>query len=388
MEEANTFSEVGMNGDFIQVPTIVLSMRGNMLPSSDDNVNGVEICTPAIVISTPSSISEVEETEQAKAQEKEDDNTPLVSFQPPQRPDNEANVFFVNSRGILKSCDIKSETPESSSSNIAHLLHIKDTENQRPNMTIYISTEAINNFILTVLDSLTVPFILVSGDSDMIVPDEVNPELLTKLLENPYLVKWAAQNCSSKKHPKMMEIPIGLHYHFLAGSPGDGGWHPTSEHASPINQEKTLINIAAPAPHWSNRICKAYTNAHHRLDRWGDRQALLNEMPTDLLVAEPTLLPRSEAFKKFTEYAFVASPFGNGYDCHRTWEALSCGAIPIIRGQQLKDIFEDLPVLRVEKWSDVTSELLQKTIEDFSTIKFKYEKLTLAYWMNKIKKVN
>jgi hypothetical protein len=387
MEEANTFTEAATNGTVIPVPTIVLSTPGNMRPSSD-SVNGVEISTPAIVISAPSSVSEVRETAQAQAQAQEEDRTPLVSFQAPQRLDNEANVFFVNSRGILKSCDIKSAAPQSSSSNIAHLLHLKDAENQHPNMTIYISTEAIINFIITILDNITVPFILVSGDSDIIVPDEINPELLTKLLENPYLVKWAAQNCSSKKYSKMMEIPIGLHYHFLAGSPGDGGWHPASEHASPINQEKALIDIAGPAPHWSNRICKAYTNAHHRLDRFGDRAAALQEIPADLLVAEPTLLPRSESFKKFTEYAFVVSPFGHGYDCHRTWEALCCGSIPIIRGPHLKDIFEDLPVLRVEKWSDVTAELLQKTIEDFSTRQFKYEKLSLSYWINKIKKVD
>jgi hypothetical protein len=369
MEEANTFTDAFS----IPTPTIVISTPP---------INAVNIPTPAIEVSMPPT---VQATEAVATPPKEEDRTPLVSFKAPERPDDEAHVFFVNSRGILKSCDIKSSTPESSSSSIVHLLHLKDATNQHPNMTIYISTEAVNIFILTILDDITVPFILVSGDSDMIVPDGVNPELLTKLLENPYLIRWASQNCSTDKHPKMMEIPIGLHYHFLAGSPGDGGWHPASEHASPINQEKALIDIAAPGAPWPMRICKAYTNAHHRLDRWGDRQALLNEMSADLLVAEPTLLPRSESFRKYTEYAFVASPFGNGYDCHRTWEALCCGSIPIICGPQLKDIFEDLPVLRVEKWSDVTAELLQKTIEDFSTRQFKYEKLTLAYWIKKIK---
>lgn len=300
-------------------------------------------------------------------------------------PDDEAHVRYVNSRGILKSCDIYSMNPKSSSVDIQHLTKLLDQSNQTPNMTIYISTEAIHLFIINIMPYIVVPFILVSGDSDVIIPDNVKPELLNKLLDNPFLVRWAAQNLSYKKHPKMMGIPIGLHYHFMASSPGNYGWHPVSEHASPIVQEKNMDNIIVGASHWSKRICKTYMNAHHSLDRWNDRVTAMKQIPQDVLVTEPTILPRSQCFKKFTEYAFVVSPFGNGYDCHRTWEALCCGAIPIIRGRFLTDLFDDLPVLRVKSWSDVTPELLEKTIDEFSKRSFNYEKLTLKYWMDRIK---
>ena len=85
-------------------------------------------------------------------------------------------------------------------------------------------------------------------------------------------------------------------------------------------------------------------------------------------------------------YSFVLSPFGNGYDCHRTWEALCLGAIPIVRAKQFKHLFADLPVLNVDEWSDVTPELLQETIRQFKHIykNFNFDKLTLKYWTDQM----
>jgi hypothetical protein len=48
-------------------------------------------------------------------------------------------------------------------------------------------------------------------------------------------------------------------------------------------------------------------------------------------------------------------------------------------------LFEDLPVLLVKKWSDVTQELLESTYIAFKERSFSYEKLTLAYWRQRLK---
>lgn len=67
-------------------------------------------------------------------------------------------------------------------------------------------------------------------------------------------------------------------------------------------------------------------------------------------------------------------------DCHRTWEALILGAIPIVRGRQFDAMFADLPVLIVDSWEDVTELKLATTIEEFKKRKFNYRKLELSYW--------
>jgi hypothetical protein len=80
----------------------------------------------------------------------------------------------------------------------------------------------------------------------------------------------------------------------------------------------------------------------------------------------------------------VASPRGNGEDCHRTWEALVLGCIPIVKSSPLDPLYDDLPVLIVKDWKDITEDMLKNTIELFSKQDFKMEKLTLDYWKNLI----
>ena len=50
-----------------------------------------------------------------------------------------------------------------------------------------------------------------------------------------------------------------------------------------------------------------------------------------------------------------------------------------------KSLVSLFPVIIVEDWSEVTEELLQKTLVDFSTRRFNYDKLTSQYWINQIK---
>jgi hypothetical protein len=94
------------------------------------------------------------------------------------------------------------------------------------------------------------------------------------------------------------------------------------------------------------------------------------------------------SFKDFIEncynHPFVISPPGNGIDCHRTWEALYMGAIPIVKRSTLIESFVDLPMLIVEDWTTITEELLQIVLAEAKDINFNYEKLTLSYWLNRI----
>jgi hypothetical protein len=50
----------------------------------------------------------------------------------------------------------------------------------------------------------------------------------------------------------------------------------------------------------------------------------------------------------------------------------------------MNPLFDDLPVLIIEKWSHVTQHLLDSTIEKFKNRSFNYDKLLLRYWIDKI----
>ena len=63
------------------------------------------------------------------------------------------------------------------------------------------------------------------------------------------------------------------------------------------------------------------------------------------------------------QYKFAYSPEGNGIDCHRTYELILLGVIPILEESTINGIFlpPNLPqgaVVIVKDWKDVTLELL------------------------------
>jgi len=286
---------------------------------------------------------------------------------------------MVSSRGLLKSCTIHSKNPQSSCDHDKTYL---DTMHQSENMSIYVCTHLLTYFVSSILPKITMPFYLVSGDSDLDVQREgLSPELFTKLVESHYLIKWFAQNITDISSPKIVQMPIGLDYHTISSDPNHW-WKIHDEGSKPVEQESILTNLRQSMKPFDERTCKIFSNIHHKLDRYGDRGGAIGALynQPDLIENAATFLSRSQTWGDMCKNSFVLSPFGNGYDCHRTWEALCLGAIPIVRAKQFKSLFADLPVLNVDEWSDVTPELLQTTLREFKQRSFNYEKLTLKYW--------
>ena len=97
-----------------------------------------------------------------------------------------------------------------------------------------------------------------------------------------------------------------------------------------------------------------------------------------------SIVPFTEYCEKMANFKFVASPPGNGGDCHRTWDALYIGCIPIvIKNLVYKDF--DLPILQVNDYSEVTNDLLKNYLNYYNDHKFKWEQATLSYWEKRMK---
>jgi len=92
----------------------------------------------------------------------------------------------------------------------------------------------------------------------------------------------------------------------------------------------------------------------------------------------------NEYIERISQHKFVISPPGNGIDCHRTWEALYVGSIPIVIKNNIYDKWRDLPILQVNSYNDVTQELL----DTFIKLPCNYEKLSIDYWKHRVKYIN
>ena len=69
-------------------------------------------------------------------------------------------------------------------------------------------------------------------------------------------------------------------------------------------------------------------------------------------------------YHEMNKFKFIISPRGAGIDCHRTWEALYLGCIPIVLSSSIDEIYHDLPVLVLKDWSELSEELSEELLEN------------------------
>lgn len=282
----------------------------------------------------------------------------------------ENHCQYIGSMGFRKSCDLTSLI---NSDNVEQydFSVLKDYD------TLYIKTDALYAFSRKI-NNIKSKFILLTGCSDYTVPNDLIPnhDEFINFLNDDNLVHWFAQNCIYS-HPKITNLPIGLDYHTIYTNQIYWGSMKT-----PIEQENELIQIKNSSKNFWEREIKIYSNCHFLT--WtrhgGDRIDAINKIPKDLIYLEPKQIDRISTWKKQIAYSFVLSPHGNGLDCHRTWEALVLGCIPIVKKSPIDGLYVDLPVLIVNDWSEINIELLNKTVEEFKNKNFNYDKLKLNYW--------
>lgn len=105
-------------------------------------------------------------------------------------------------------------------------------------------------------------------------------------------------------------------------------------------------------------------------------------------------------FETLANYKFIISPEGNGIDCHRHYEALMSGCIPIVEDNPLiRKKYKNLPVIYTKDYSEINSEylnmkyqeMLNKTY-DFSSLYYDYYpefiqniiKFNGVYWVKRL----
>lgn len=303
---------------------------------------------------------------------------------------DETYCMYVGSFALLKSASHRSHIPVSDFDGLDPGWYSK----LYPHCILHVCPNALPSFVSKVLPNINIPFKLITNNSDSTIPDDFQTDSDT-LLNSHLLETWFAQNCVGT-HPKFVKIPIGLDYHSMRPNPNERKkmvWESKQNHQwgtkkHPIEQEWELRNFKNMSKPFWERQAKAYANfqfsINNKYNRYGrtDRPSAMENVPKDLVFYQPFKATRDICWRNMVEHAFVISPHGNGLDCHRTWEALCLGCIPIVKSSGIDSLFDDLPVWIVRDWKDVTLDVMKQKIEEFKSKSFKYEKLTLAYWRN------
>lgn len=176
--------------------------------------------------------------------------------------------------------------------------------------------------------------------------------------------KWFAIN-STINDNSIVSIPLGIKTHkgIFLEEKYKTKWFINNLDEIKNNEKENIIYC-----NWNNT--NNYRNLIiEKLNKNNINYKLENNIPFDIYI------------QNMSKCKYVISPPGNGIDCHRTWEALYVGCIPIVIKNKIYEEWNELPILQVNDYEDLTNELL----EEFSKKTFNYEKLYMSYWRNKIK---
>ncbi len=297
------------------------------------------------------------------------------------------NANYVNSRSLMFACDIHPKSPQSSTHVATYLTDITSQFNKHSQSThgrspsIYIPSDQIVEFTNLIAPQIDKPFILVTGDSDLSVNRESLGNSLEKLLDNPLIVAWYAQN-RDHDHPKLYSLPIGINIHNQWTNPLQWG----GGFILPAFQELQLKTIAESAKPLNGRESKIFCNWHFSLDR-ADRRVLSEVIDQSVCYFQKEPIPMADTWELQSQYQFVLSPHGAGLDCHRTWEALILGCIPIVKVAKLNDLFTDLPAIAVQDWRQITPAFLAENLQLIRNKTINTEKLFMSHWRKKLKQL-
>jgi len=89
-------------------------------------------------------------------------------------------------------------------------------------------------------------------------------------------------------------------------------------------------------------------------------------------------MPSSAYLRMLPHFQFVVSPEGNGIDCHRHYEALMAGCIPIVeRNERLLEKYGNCPILFTDDYSEITPDYLKAKYEEMLHKTWDFSRLCL-----------
>jgi hypothetical protein len=111
-------------------------------------------------------------------------------------------------------------------------------------------------------------------------------------------------------------------------------------------------------PHYHQVLCAISTGTDNKRRPNGvNRRFILQNLESNGI--KNVTIPHAAYLRMLPYFQFVISPEGNGIDCHRHYEALMAGCIPIVeRNDRLLEKYGNCPILFTDDYSEITPEYL------------------------------
>ncbi len=229
-----------------------------------------------------------------------------------------------------------------------------------PGSTIFLKTDYLDHFFREIHPHIPSRYILITHNGDLGIPGP-----WAQMLDDDRLIAWFGQNTEGCIHPKLHPIPIGIANRYW-GHGDTVVFDLVRGQLGALSKQHLLYMNFSIGTYFQERSL-----VHNR---FVDQPFCFASSPQGL----HSYLVETASSK------FVLSPRGNGLDCHRTWEALYMGAIPIVRTSTADAMYEGLPVLIIQDWQEVTEPFLEQKYAEMSKKTYQMERIYADYWLKLI----
>ena len=199
--------------------------------------------------------------------------------------------------------------------------------------------------------------VLISNNSDNPITEDVYNS-------KPSNIKWwFAQNVACS-HDDLIPIPIGLERPLGGGISAD---YASITHNMNIEKNKLL-----------------YMN-HNDSNNFNVRHRITEHFKAQSWCTHESSVSFQEYLNHMSQHKFVLSPYGNGIDCHRTWEALYLGVIPIVNSSIIADVVNEyLPIIIIDDMTTITEEYLNTAYSNIINKLYNFDILKFEWWKTQI----
>ena len=270
--------------------------------------------------------------------------------------------IIISSQGIKHICDFVIE-----GENVLCNGNTTDINEMTDGSLLYVAKEDFN---IKILDLLQCKIILVIGcfyeKEYSIGQTENNNDELIELLKSEKIIHCFIQHYYIV-HPKVTIMPIGVDYHSYF----------ISNDINEIQQNDMIYQIQNKMTKWEERPKICYVNSEVSVN-------VMSEISKEVIQYEDDTFDKIEIYKNMSNCLYVVCPYNYGLDSTRIWEAILMNCIPIVLSSENNYFYENLPVLIINNWSDITPELLEDTYHLFQKRYYNIHILKLEYWKERM----
>ena len=244
---------------------------------------------------------------------------------------------YVNRQNYQNHCDLLIKNPDRF--DIHKQLKKIDKDNMIigiPKRILVANTKLLDNALREINFNIII-WIMDKPSSSCCKPIGYNKKQQLSLINNPKIIKCLSEDWMGKDLKKLQPMPIGIGtkrniLHQLKNYLENNNYKKT-----PFNQKPLKVSGAGilrkyrMRPRWAMKREWGYD----KLKKYS-RPYCFNKLKKNKCVNFLDKMDLISYFHHFNNYKFTLSPFGNGPDCHRTWEALTLNTIPIVKNKSIR----------------------------------------------------